>query len=88
MKALLFLSLILCFSLSPLMAQKKLVFSYDAAGNQVLRNLVAITAAAPTAEDILASNLTADLPEGLITHPGQFQLRAYPNPIISYLMVT
>ena len=87
MKVILLFPLVLFFSLSPLTAQKKLVFSYDASGNQILRNLVAATATAPAADDALASDLTAELPEGLKTQRGEFQLTAYPNPIISYLVV-
>lgn len=46
---------------------KKLVFSYDASANQILRNLVANTNAQTANAGDLVSDFTAELPEDF--HP-------------------
>lgn len=67
-------------------AQDKLVFSYDTAGNQILRNRVCLTclqAVMPSAIDSIP--IVAE--EVSLEEFGTFKMMAYPNPVTDQLYV-
>lgn len=58
----------------------KIVFEYDLAGNQVLRELVCVNCDTPTASRPMA---TLDLPEETLRN----KLTYYPNPVLEQLNI-
>jgi hypothetical protein len=78
-----FCTLFCCFSS---VAQDKLVFSYDTAGNQVLRDRICVGCSsqplAATTEDVIFEELAVD-PE--LSELSQPVFTAYPNPVTDIL---
>jgi hypothetical protein len=67
-------------------AQDKLVFSYDTAGNQILRNRVCLTCLQAVMPSTLDSIPIAE-EEASLDEFGTFKMVAYPNPVTDILYV-
>ncbi len=73
-----------CISIALSYSQDKLTFTYDAAGNQILRDKVCIDCPPPLAPQFSRAGVDADLSEnGLSTKP----FVVYPNPTTHLLFV-
>lgn len=67
-------------------AQDKLVFGYDTAGNQTLRNRVCLTCLKAVLPDVLDSvPIVAE--EATLEDFGTFRMMAFPNPVTDMLQV-
>lgn len=61
-------------------AQQKLIFSYDTAGNQILRDRVCGTCGKENSVKILDSLIASDFSEKL-DETDVYNIRAFPNPV-------
>lgn len=85
MKRLLLTHLLLILSVGAY-AQQKLKFTYDTAGNQIVRDRVCATclkAVIPQEAD----SLQAATPEDPLQNVADFEITAYPNPVTQLLFV-
>ncbi len=93
MKIKLLLLLLLFFSISSF-SQQKLVFNYDTAGNQILRERLCINCTQVKSQDIetkdslsLAQKPKVITNEELAAEENDLRINAYPNPVTDVLQV-
>lgn len=80
-KLLLFFSLIFSFSF----AQQKLVFSYDAAGNQILRDRICVGCVLKTQQNIVEKVYEEQEGGSGAKDKDNLKFAAYPNPVTDVL---
>lgn len=78
------LTLTLLFCTITICAQDKLVFNYDTAGNQILREKVCLNCMAQARpEAVMNDSINSQADDPVM----EFQLKSYPNPVVDDLYV-